>query len=110
ALDETDRRRAKQVTYNQVHGITPLGIQKAVADIMEGARGPAGASRGAYLKAADERGKYEAMTPEKRLKLIKQLEQQMHKHARDLEFEEAAKLRDRIRQLQEIDMGLPQTA
>ena len=106
ALEETERRRNKQKAYNQVHGISPQGIVKAVADIMEGARGTAGAGR--YLKAADERGKYEAMTPEKRLKLIKQLEQQMHKHARDLEFEEAAKLRDRIRQLQEIDMGLPE--
>jgi excinuclease ABC subunit B len=110
ALDETDRRRAKQVVYNQAHGITPLGIHKAVTDVMEGARGayPQAGERAALAKAADERGRYEAMTPDKRLKLMKQLEQEMHKHARDLEFEEAAQLRDRIRRLQEIDMGLPE--
>ncbi len=109
ALAETDRRRSRQQAYNKEHGITPAGIQKAVADVMEGARAayPAG-SRASLAKAADERGSYEAMTPEKRLKLIKQLEQEMHKHARDLEFEEAAKLRDRIRRLQEVDMGLPE--
>jgi excinuclease ABC subunit B len=95
------------VDYNLKHGITPQGIQKAVADIMEGAHGYISGARVAQLKAADERGRYEAMGPEKRLKLIKQLEQRMHKHARDLEFEEAAKLRDQIRRLQEIDMGLP---
>ncbi len=107
ALAETDRRRAKQVAYNQAHGITPAGIQKAVADVMEGARAYPSGGRATALKAADERGRYEAMTPEKRLKLMKQLEQEMHKHARDLEFEEAARVRDEIRRLQEIDMGLP---
>jgi excinuclease ABC subunit B len=108
ALDETDRRRAKQVAYNQAHGITPLGIQKAVTDVMEGARAYPAGGQAALPKAAEERGRYEAMTPDKRLKLIKQLEQEMHKHARDLEFEEAAQLRDRIRRLREIDMGLPE--
>ncbi|MGE5626249.1 MAG: excinuclease ABC subunit UvrB [Bacillota bacterium] len=107
ALAETDRRRAKQVAYNQKHGITPAGIRKAVADVMEGARAYPAGGKAPMLKAADERGRYEAMGPEKRLKLIKQLEQEMHKHARDLEFEEAARLRDEIRRLQEIDMGLP---
>src|SRR5690242_3606127 len=106
AMDEMDRRRTKQTDYNKAHGISPQGIQKAVADIMEGARAYPSGTKGVLPKAAEERARYEAMTPEKRLKLIKQLEQQMQKHARDLEFEEAAKLRDRIRQLQEIDMGL----
>src|SRR5579863_10193872 len=108
ALDETDRRRAKQIAYNEAHGITPLGIQKAVADVMEGARAYPAGGRAPMLKAADERGRYEAMAPDKRLKLMKQLEQEMHKHARDLEFEDAARLRDQIRRLQEIDMGLPE--
>ncbi|HKV96901.1 MAG TPA: excinuclease ABC subunit UvrB [Gammaproteobacteria bacterium] len=109
AMDETNRRRDRQMAYNQQHGITPQGIRKAVADIMEGARSTA--PRGGkvtYLKVAEDRAKYEVMTPEKRLKLIKQLEQEMHKHARDLEFEEAARLRDEIRKIQEIDMGLPE--
>ena len=107
ALDETERRRVKQMAYNEKHGITPAGIRKAVADVMEGARAYPGGGKATMLKAADERGRYEAMTPEKRLKLMKQLEQEMHKHARDLEFEEAARLRDEIRRLQEVDMGLP---
>jgi len=108
ALAETDRRRARQVTYNQEHGITPLGIQKAVADVMEGARAYASGVRAPVLKAADERGRYAAMEPQKRLKLIRQMEQQMQKAARDLEFEEAARLRDEIRVLREVDMGLPE--
>ncbi len=110
AMDEMDRRRTKQVAYNEAHGISPQGIQKAVADVMEGARSYQSGGRGgaALARAADERGRYEAMTPEKRLKLIRQLEQQMHKAARDLEFEEAARLRDDIRRVREIDMGLPE--
>ena len=109
AMDETNRRRAKQTAFNEQHGITPQGIRKAVADVMEGARsGLPDAAKVSYLKAAEERAKYEVMAPEKRLRLIKQLEQQMHKHARELEFEEAARLRDEIRRIQEIDMGLPE--
>ncbi|HSN18625.1 MAG TPA: excinuclease ABC subunit UvrB [Gammaproteobacteria bacterium] len=108
ALAETDRRRNRQLAYNQEHGITPAGIQKAVADVMEGARAYAAGVRAPLPKAADERGRYEAMPAEKRLKLIRQLEQQMQKAARDLEFEEAARLRDEIRVLREVDMGLPQ--
>ena len=108
ALAETDRRRARQLAYNEEHGISPQGIQKAVADIMEGARAYAAGVRAPLPKAADERGRYEAMPAEKRLKLIRQLEQQMQKAARDLEFEEAARLRDEIRMLREVDMGLPE--
>ncbi|HET7175020.1 MAG TPA: excinuclease ABC subunit UvrB [Gammaproteobacteria bacterium] len=107
AMDEMDRRRTKQTDYNRAHGISPQGIQKAVADIMEGARGYPAGMKAALPKAAEERARYEAMAPEKRLKLIRQLEQQMQKHARDLEFEEAARIRDEIRRLREIDMGLP---
>jgi excinuclease ABC subunit B len=107
AIDETDRRRARQVAYNVEHGITPLGIQKAVTDVMEGARAYASGIRAPLSKAADERARYEAMTPQKRIKLIRQLEVQMQKHARNLEFEEAAQVRDDIRVLREVDMGLP---
>ena len=109
AMGETNRRRAKQVTYNLEHGITPRGILKAVADIMEGARSTAASdARVTYLKVAEERAKYEAMPPQKRLQYIKKLEQQMHKHARDLEFEQAAQLRDEIRRIQAVDLGLPE--
>ncbi|HVA56249.1 MAG TPA: excinuclease ABC subunit UvrB [Gammaproteobacteria bacterium] len=108
AMDETNRRRARQVIYNTEHQITPRGIRKAVADIMEGARSTtASSARVTYLKFADERAKYEAMSPQKRLQHIKKLEQQMHKHARDLEFEQAAQLRDAIHRIQAADLGLP---
>jgi len=83
AMDETNRRRAKQMAFNDKHGITPRGISKAVADVMEGARtGTASGARVSILKVADQRAAYEAMSPQKRLQTIKKLEQQMHKHAR----------------------------
>ncbi len=108
ALDETDRRRAKQQTYNQIHGITPRGIQKAVADIMEGAYpgGPTPAMQ--YAQVAEETVAYARESPAALLKKIKQLEQAMVRHARDLEFEEAAKLRDEIQRIRRLGLGLPE--
>jgi excinuclease ABC subunit B len=83
ALDETSRRRTKQLEYNVAHGITPKGIRKAVQDVMEGARSSEerGGRRGA--------GAIGDLTPEQVMKRIKKLEQDMYKHARNLEFEEA---------------------
>ena len=105
AIGETDRRRIKQITYNKQHGITPVGIQKAVADIMEGARSAPGGAKH-YAKVAEVTANYEALSPEKLVQRIKKLEQQMYKHARDLEFEEAAQLRDQIKTLRERLFGL----
>ncbi|MDZ7736176.1 MAG: excinuclease ABC subunit UvrB [Gammaproteobacteria bacterium] len=105
AIDETERRRNKQVEFNQEHGITPQGIKKAIIDIMEGAYGEA--RRREWVKVAEEDSEYETMAPETVMKKIRQLEEQMYKHARDLEFEEAAKIRDRIQKLQAKGMGLP---
>ncbi|MCL5801183.1 MAG: excinuclease ABC subunit UvrB, partial [Gammaproteobacteria bacterium] len=105
AIGETDRRRIKQITYNKQHGITPVGIQKAVADIMEGARSAPGGAKH-YAKVAEVTANYEALSPEKLVQRIKKLEQQMYKHARDLEFEEAAQLRDEIKFLQARQLGL----
>ncbi|HWQ94093.1 MAG TPA: helicase-related protein, partial [Gammaproteobacteria bacterium] len=105
AIGETDRRRIKQITYNKQHGITPVGIQKAVADIMEGARSAPGGAKH-YAKVAEDTANYEALSPEKLVQRIKKLEQQMYKHARDLEFEEAAQLRDEIKLLQARQLGL----
>lgn len=108
AIDETDRRRAKQVAYNAQHGITPIGIHKGVADVMEGARSAGtGTGRVSAIGLAEERTKYEALSPAKRLQLVKKLEKQMYQHARDLEFEAAAKLRDQIHRIQAVDLGLP---
>jgi excinuclease ABC subunit B len=100
AIDETERRRAKQVAYNQAHGITPRTVEKAVADIMEGAHpgGPMRADR--YAKVAEEVAEYAGLSPVQMAKRIKELEKQMYQHARDLEFEEAARIRDRIRELE----------
>jgi len=104
AMDETDRRRKKQIEFNATHGITPRGISKAITDIMEGARADSGGEK--MAKVADVKGAYTSMSPEQALKRIKKLEQQMFKHARNLEFEEAAKLRDEIEQLRKVELGL----
>ncbi len=111
AIDETERRRARQVAYNTEHGITPRSIIKAVTDIMEGARTHPGAPLPAYQYAqvAEEVMRYAAMSPEMIMKKVKQLEQQMHKHAQNLEFEDAARIRDEIAHLQEVGLGLPAT-
>jgi excinuclease ABC subunit B len=100
AIDETDRRREKQVAHNIAHGITPQSIRKSVADIMEGARvgGPMSAKR--FAKVAEETVEYAALSPKQMAKRIQELEKEMYQHARDLEFEEAARLRDQIKSLQ----------
>jgi len=104
ALDETDRRRTKQREFNQLHGIIPRGIQKTVADILEGAY-PETAAPAALV--AEETVAYARESPAALMKKIKQLEQAMHRHARDLEFEEAAKLRDEIQRIRRSGLGLP---
>ncbi len=100
AMDETGRRRQKQIEYNAEHGITPIGIKKAVQDVMEGARSSeerGGGGRGAV------RGE---LSPEQVVKRIKKLEGEMMKLARNLEFEAAAKLRDEISELRQVGLGL----
>ena len=104
AIDETDRRRAKQVAFNEAHGITPQTIRKQVADVMEGARAPGpGEARKAPRRARDRRGaKVEVPEDPKALgRLLEKLEKQMLEHARNLEFEQAAEIRDRIREIRE---------
>jgi len=100
AIDETERRRLKQTTYNEEHGITPKTILKAVADIMEGAHAGAPVSPKRYAKVAEVEAEYAAMTPQQMAKRLKGLEKQMYQHAQDLEFEEAAQVRDQIKALQ----------
>ena len=103
ALDETNRRREKQVAYNLEHGITPATIVKQVADVMEAAYPAPDRKRGV---AADKRAIYEVMSPEQLLKQAAKLEKKMLKHARDLEFEEAARLRDEIQSLRTQGLGI----
>ena len=113
AIDETDRRREVQVAYNEEHSIEPVGIKKSVADILEGARmiPGRGAKKGRDRKVAepslaDYADPLTTLSPKELTKKIKQLEVQMHQHARDLEFEEAGRLRDQLQQLkQQIFVG-----
>jgi excinuclease ABC subunit B len=107
AIDETERRRAKQRAYNEAHGITPRSIQKAVADIMEGARLGAPIPAERYAKVAEEVAEYAVLPPAKLIQKIKQLEQAMYRHAGNLEFEEAAKLRDEIQRIQQLGLEIP---
>jgi excinuclease ABC subunit B len=102
AIAETDRRRNKQIEFNVAHGITPRSIVKAVGDVMEGAR------------SVQERERYGAdddssLAPDQALKRIKKLEAEMMKLARNLEFEQAARLRDQIQKLRQSAFGVPTT-
>jgi excinuclease ABC subunit B len=103
ALDETDRRREKQKSYNTIHGITPKGIIKAVTEILDTGRSVAGRTRGGVR---EERKDWKHTYTELDVKRIARLETEMYRHARDLEFEEAARLRDEIRRLRDGVMGL----
>jgi len=100
AMEETNRRREKQIAYNQEHGITPQTIRKSVADIMEGARAGAPMSPRRYAKVAEETAEYASLSPKQMAKKIEALEREMFQHAKDLEFEEAARIRDQIKSLQ----------
>jgi excinuclease ABC subunit B len=106
AMDETERRREKQMAFNEAHGVTPISVKKAVTDILEGALGAGRSSSRAFDRVAEELVEYGRLTPEQLQKQVRQLEQQMYQHARDLEFEEAARLRDRIHHLQAGNLGL----
>ncbi|MDQ2971387.1 MAG: excinuclease ABC subunit UvrB [Rhodanobacteraceae bacterium] len=106
AIDETDRRRAKQVEYNLEHGIVPTTIVRRIADIMEGARAeaPKGRNRNRGMTekmVAEDPADYSSMEPHAAAALIKKMETRMYKHAQELEFEDAARLRDEIRQVRE---------
>jgi excinuclease ABC subunit B len=103
AIAETDRRRAKQVEFNTAHGITPRSIVKAVADVMEGARAVQDNER------YDSTGDFDSLAPEQAVKRIKKLEAEMTKLARNLEFEQAARVRDQIQKLRNSALGVPST-
>src|SRR5271169_782164 len=100
AIAETDRRRNKQIEFNAAHGITPRSIVKAVADVMEGARAVQDHER--YGSGAD----IAPLGPEQAAKRIRKLEAEMTKLARNLEFEQAARVRDEIQKLKASAFGL----
>jgi len=98
AMDETERRRAKQEEYNKENGLTPKSLNKSVGDIMEGAVVIPGRVKVGGRKVAEESGSYGADSGSK-LKSIKALEDEMYAAAKALDFERAAALRDRISEL-----------
>ena len=108
AIDETNRRRDKQLAFNKKHGIVPRSVVKAVADVMEGARAAPGAPRsrgGAGRKAAQPAQQPFDGDPKALGKLIADLEARMLEHAKNLEFEDAAAVRDEIRSLRETHLA-----
>ena len=108
AIDETDRRRQKQVEHNKKYGITPRSVEKAVGNIMEGAQSKYDQKRAGQKTSSQSNDmSFDHLTPEIAVKKIHQLEQQMYEHARNLEFEDAARLRDEIQQLKSIAFQIP---
>ncbi|MDH5517187.1 MAG: excinuclease ABC subunit UvrB [Gammaproteobacteria bacterium] len=105
AIDETQRRRQKQHEYNLAHGITPTSIKKAVADVMQ-----TGYQHKAFSiderHVAEPMQQYQQMTDKQLAQEMKKLEQQMHEHAKNLEFEEAAAIRDKVQAINEKLLGL----
>ncbi len=101
AMDETERRREKQIAHNQANNITPKGIKKAILDIMQGGRPGGVTSAKEYAQVADEAAIYAKMTPSQLEKEIKKMEDTMYLHARNLEFEQASVVRDQIHHLKE---------
>jgi excinuclease ABC subunit B len=106
AMGETERRRNKQIAYNLEHGITPRSVVRKISDIMEGARSEAaneksraGGRGKSDRKVAESALDYSTLSPEQIAARIRKLEAQMYKHAQDLEFEQAARVRDEIHKL-----------
>ena len=104
AIEETERRRAKQLAFNEAHQITPRGVTKRIKDIIDGVY-DADEAR-AELKAAEEVARYEAMTEKEIGREVKRLEKQMLDYARNLEFEQAAKVRDQLADLKRKVFGV----
>jgi len=103
AIGETERRRAKQVAFNEANGITPMGIKKEIRELIDGVYSPQEAR--VELMVAQEQANYEAMSEKQVSKEIKRLEKLMQDHAKNLEFEKAAKVRDQLHQLKQQLFG-----
>ena len=106
AMEETERRREKQLAYNLEHGITPVGVSKSVQDIMEGARRMPTRGKGKTRKVAepalDYAAELAALSPAALARRLEQLEAKMQEHAKNLEFEQAAALRDQLAELRQL--------
>jgi len=106
AMDETERRRARQVAFNAAHGITPRGIRKSVADILDAGYARIPGARPGTRKVAET--PEVCLSPDMAARKIKPLEKAMYAAARNLEFEEAARLRDELAALREAAFGFPE--
>jgi excinuclease ABC subunit B len=100
AMAETDRRRGKQTLYNQKHSITPIGVMKRIKDLIDGVYDAA------QMQLAQDEARYETMSEKQIAREIKALEKKMLGHARNLEFEEAAKARDQLAELKKRVFGV----
>jgi excinuclease ABC subunit B len=104
AIDETERRRAKQIAFNTANGITPKGVQKKIKDMIDGVYSNAATKN---MAAAEETAKIEGMSEKQISKEIKRLEKLMVDHAKNLEFEKAAQVRDQLHVLKQQAFGAP---
>jgi len=104
AIDETERRRHKQMAYNAAHGITPKGVQKKIKDIIEGVYDTETGREALALEQA--RAGYAAMSEKELTREVKRIEREMLEAARNLEFEKAASLRDRLHALKKRLFGV----
>jgi len=104
AMAETERRRNKQLAYNKTNAITPKGIIKRIKDLIDGVYDAS------QMQAAQEEARYEAMSEKQIARAMKALEKKMVEHARNLEFEEAARARDRLAQLKKRVFGIELTS
>jgi excinuclease ABC subunit B len=102
-IDETQRRREKQIAYNTEHGITPKGVVKRIKDIIDGVYDKDDAER--ERKAAQDQANYDELSEKQLLKEMKRLEKAMHDSAKNLEFEKAADFRDQLKKLKEKFYG-----
>ncbi len=107
AIDETERRRNKQIAFNLANGITPRGVQKAIKDIIDGVYDPDEEKR--LAKDAKVKREFGAMDEKSREKTLKSLEKAMLEAARNLEFEKAAEMRDQLTKLKEEMFGVGTT-
>jgi len=104
AIGETERRRLKQLSFNETHGITPKGVSKRIKDLIDGVYDSE--QLGANLRAAEEGARYAAMGEKQLAREIRTLEKSMLDHARNLEFEQAAALRDKLAELKKRAFGV----
>ncbi|OYO30126.1 excinuclease ABC subunit UvrB [Janthinobacterium sp. PC23-8] len=107
AIDETERRRAKQIAFNTANNIIPIGVKKSIREMIDGVYSPQEAREN--LQVAQETAKFEAMSEKQVSKEIKRLEKLMVDHAKNLEFEKAAQVRDQLHMLKQQLFGAPGT-